>query len=863
MENKKYSKSLFTFVYFIFVAMVVFGLGFFIVDRITVNRPSMISYYCYELDGWEQIRGDERIPLRMPDEFVLEKGEPLIMEAKLPDTIYGDTWIDYYSAKHFVMYIDGEQRFEHPSPGQYTVPGGIVKTLHVYMPVFPDDAGKTIRLVRSGEEDNGGKILEIYIGTGLGLVERIITKNIKHFVLAVSLMVIAVISIMVGVILKVTHKGNPNISSVGVGVFFVALWLILDSELFQFAFRDYYIDGTVSFIVSLLIPLPFLYYLDTLQKHRYTRFLLVEVFLFELLSVTATAFNFLNILNYLETFPILAIAEVLIIAVTVGELVIDIKKKYYKQYLLSFIGLCGFAFSCMIELLLIFTVEDRIDGDVLIWGLYFLLIMAVFQEIFYIREHEKIRNMAIIASEAKTNFLANMSHEIRTPMNAILGMCEMILREAEDETKVRKYAGNIKSAGSLLLSLINDILDITKVESGKAELICEDFEICSVLNDIANIAINRATDKGLTFDFDVSETIPYRFYGDEIRIRQIILNVVNNAIKYTNKGGVSVEVMFKYDETEAYDKGILRIKVKDTGIGIKEEDIGKLFNSFSRLEESRNRNIEGTGLGLYITYTYITLMGGDIDVSSVYGQGSVFTLYIPLKVTDRKEIGKFSEAIKNLNDNSDDYRPIIMAPKARVLMVDDNEMNLSVAGALLKDTKIKVDNAYSGPEAIEKAKDNKYDIIYLDQMMPGMDGIQTLKALKDSHLIDNVPVIVLTADAIAGAKEFYLGNGFTDYLSKPIKPEELENSLIKYLPKNLLLSREEIARLYRHKDVIDESELKTLLIIDPDPETLKELREKFTGTFKSTLVTDVAKAEKYLEKHTVDFVLTDGKLYVP
>ena len=266
MENKKYSKSLFTFVYFIFVAMVVFGLGFFIVDRITVNRPSMISYYCYELDGWEQIRGDQRIPLNMPDEFELEKGEPLIMETKLPDTIYGDTWIDYYSGKHFVMYIDGEQRYEHPSPGQYTVPGGIVKTLHVYMPVFPDDAGKTIRLVRSGEEDNGGKILEIYIGTALGLVERIITKNIKHFVLAVSLMVIAVISIMVGVILKVTHKGNPNISSVGVGVFFVALWLILDSELFQFAFRDYYIDGTISFIVSLLIPLPFLYYLDTLQK---------------------------------------------------------------------------------------------------------------------------------------------------------------------------------------------------------------------------------------------------------------------------------------------------------------------------------------------------------------------------------------------------------------------------------------------------------------------------------------------------------------------------------------------------------------------------------------------------------------------
>ena len=339
--------------------------------------------------------------------------------------------------------------------------------------------------------------------------------------------------------------------------------------------------------------------------------------------------------------------------------------------------------------------------------------------------------------------------------------------------------------------------------------------------------------------------------------------MVNNAIKYTNKGGVSVEVMFKYDETEAYDKGILRIKVKDTGIGIKEEDIGKLFNSFSRLEESRNRNIEGTGLGLYITYTYITLMGGDIDVSSVYGQGSVFTLYIPLKVTGKKEIGRFSDAIRNLNDNSDEYRPIIMAPKAKVLMVDDNEMNLSVASALLKDTKIKVDNAYSGPEAIEKAKNGKYNIIYLDQMMPGMDGIQTLKALKDAHLVDNVPVILLTADAIAGAKEFYLSNGFTDYLSKPIKPEELENSLTKYLPKDLLLSREEIARLYRHKDVIDESELKTLLIIDPDPETLKELREKFSGAFKSTLVTDVAKAEKYLEKHTVDFVLTDGKLYVP
>ncbi|MBQ4242262.1 MAG: response regulator, partial [Lachnospiraceae bacterium] len=350
------------------------------------------------------------------------------------------------------------------------------------------------------------------------------------------------------------------------------------------------------------------------------------------------------------------------------------------------------------------------------------------------------KDAANASNKAKSDFLANMSHEIRTPMNAIIGMDEMILRSSPGEP-VRKYALNIQSAGKTLLSLINDILDLSKIESGKMELIPVEYSFSSVMNDIVNMTMKKAQDKGLEYRLNVSEHIPSSLKGDEIRVRQVMLNLINNAIKYTHKGSVSVDVSYEKEDQ------MLKVIVSDTGIGIRNEDLGKLFESFQRLEEDKNRNIEGTGLGLNITMRLVKMMGGTIGVSSRYGEGTTFTAQMRQDIADSTPVGDFAQNLLKMQEHTEGYRPSLVAPDARILIVDDNDMNLEVIEGLIEDTKISVTTADSGKECIGILRAHHFDIIFLDQMMPGMSGVQTLEAMKAERLADGTPVIALTADA--------------------------------------------------------------------------------------------------------------------
>ncbi|MBR5359612.1 MAG: response regulator, partial [Lachnospiraceae bacterium] len=452
--------------------------------------------------------------------------------------------------------------------------------------------------------------------------------------------------------------------------------------------------------------------------------------------------------------------------------------------------------------------KEKVNGDIpftLFLIFVYLMLAAITLAIIVKKMRDRrerlqaISERAIAASQAKTSFLSNMSHEIRTPINAILGMNEMIMREcSEKDTDIRMYSQNIKTAGSTLLGLVNDILDFSKIEEDKLEIMPVDYDLSSAVNDLVNMIKTRLDDKGILLKLDIEKDTPRILHGDEMRIKQIITNILTNAAKYTEKGSVTFRVSFETIEDDP-DAIMLNVSVEDTGIGIKQEDIQKLFSRFERIEEKRNRSIEGTGLGMNITKRLLELMGSTLMVESTYGKGSKFSFSIRQEVVKWEPLGYYEETWKKSVREMSGYKEKLEAPDAELLVVDDNSLNLMVFASLLKQTGIKIDKAASGDEGIALAREKHYDIIFLDHMMPDKDGIETLHELKEDPTNPNwdTPYICLTANAISGAREEYLEAGFNDYLTKPINTEELENMLLRYLPEDKIRKGSEEGRTDR------------------------------------------------------------------
>ena len=460
-------------------------------------------------------------------------------------------------------------------------------------------------------------------------------------------------------------------------------------------------------------------------------------------------------------------------------------------------------------------------------------------------ELEEMTERANSANKAKSMFLSSMSHEIRTPINAVLGMDEMILRES-NEAEIVRYAEDIRTAGRTLLSLINDILDFSKIEEGKMEIIPAQYELSSLINDLVNMIQNRAKKKDLRLNVNVDKRIPHMLYGDEIRIKQCALNILTNAVKYTEKGHIDFSVDYEPYEDEI----LLKFRIKDTGIGMKSEDMKKLFSPFSRIEEKRNRSIEGTGLGMSITTQLLALMNSELKVESVYGEGSSFSFSIMQKVVRTEPIGDYTVRY-NSKKKTKEYNEMFRAPDARILVVDDTPVNLSVIKGLLKKTLVQVDTAESGAMGLEKAAEKRYDMIFIDHMMPEMDGIEMLHLLRETESNTDAICVALTANAVSGAREMYIEEGFTDYLSKPVDGDKLELMLMEYLPNDKIstvsiepsgneknenpneISKQDPDQIINKLDYIDELDVKSGIKHCGDTEGYLETLMLYESTIKA------------------------------
>ena len=765
------------FKYF-FILLTIVTMGYFIYGELILpgDAPDR-GYICQELnDGWKVVNEDgTRDDIEIPGNY---QGR-VVIERQLPQTLDKPISCICFRGSAMKIYVDGELRSDY-NTDHTRIFGN--HSAEVYNMVFIDsnDAGKTIR----AEMENDSDIMySIYLGDRMGIWKYLFLHYGSELLVAFLTLILGVISVLASMALRIFYKKSVDLEYLGWGITFAAIWLITNSVFRQVLFPNVSVISDIPFLMIAIMPFPFMIYMNQVQNNRYEKIYTCSSALDVIGVVFCIGLHVTNTIDFNKSFLFLAICclqSILLLAITV---ILDWKCGKIKEYWMVAIGLLSAFTAATYQIISYFRRTGVFSGVPLAFGLIILLIFSVVNTLKNVISLENQKHEAFMASEAKGKFLANMSHEIRTPINAVLGMNAMVLRESS-ESNIREYAMDIQTAGQNLLAIINDILDFSKIESGKMELVMVDYDFSSVIHDIMNVIRVKAETKKLYLDLHIDKNLPARMYGDDVRIRQILINLLNNAVKYTEKGGITFTISGEVKD----DTAMLHFSVQDTGIGIKEEDLSRLFSAFERIEEQRNRNIEGTGLGMSITIQLLELMDSKLEVESVYGKGSIFSFNLKQKITDTEPIGDLEKRIKEQAQNFK-YEVVFTAPTANVLIVDDNAVNRKVFINLLKETRINIDEASGGVQCLGLVGIKKYDIIFLDHMMPEMDGIETLHKLKElnHNLSLDAPIIALTANAISGAKEMYLSEGFDDFITKPIVPEKLEAMLAKHLPKNKIV----------------------------------------------------------------------------
>ncbi len=754
--------------------------------------------------GWIQVLPDGQIrPVTaLPADLDDELGEEIVIRRQLPEVFPAGTNALFVRSNHqnVVVRRNGEEIYRYEFSSWWRSESNFPPSQWLCVPLDRESEGADleISLVRM-QNDYTETLSSIYLGDRADVIFKLVGENSFPFVSSVVLLMMGV-AFLLRQISRASRKelGQRNLYF-GIVLILFASWLVCSSEVRQVLFQNVLYIRNMEFLTLMMLPVPIVLSLNYIERGRFRTLansLCALIFGIDLVIMVLALPGVFNLLRMLWLILLtLGLAAVFVlytfrsIAVTDYEMFHSLRLTIFSYIALALGGLG--------EYLDLYFFRSRFRGVCMSVGLLAYAVGLTFEQSGTQRRMIDQAQRAEMESRAKSDFLANMSHEIRTPINAVLGMDEMILRETNDPA-VAGYAKDIRQAGKHLLSIINDILDISRIESGRMEIAEDSYDLSSVLTDVIDLIQIQADQKNLKFELDIHAVTPNRLRGDPSRIRQIAINLLNNAVKYTKRGRIifsvdaipreeaealGADAVVRGTPTDIESPVYLRMAVRDTGIGIRQKDFAVMFDSFHRLDPKENAGVQGTGLGLSIVSTLVQLMHGFLLVESIYGVGSQFTVILPQEELPGERLGSLEKRRRTQSTEQRD-QALFTAPEAKVLGVDDNALNRRLLTALLRRTQVRLTTCESGREALELVKSNHYDLILMDHLMPEMDGIETLhrmRAMTDS-LCANTPVIVLTANAITGVRESYLSEGFTDYLSKPVQSAELEEMMRRYLP---------------------------------------------------------------------------------
>ena len=785
MESKKlniYQMIIGSCLLAVIVILVVLVVG----QRTRFNDYSENEYkYEFYDYGWKQVTEEGLVDIEsLPTKLETTDYKYVIVNT-LPDEIDEGSWLCVTGYISIVkVFIDDELRtFYFLPPGDKGFGSKTSPSAHIFTRLYKKDAGSQIVIEVESQSMFQGWMSNVIIGSQGGIWGYFAHNSMISTMMTLVLGSISIITIVLATYFAIVTRKASGVLYLAIGIFFVCMWRI-GSTPSSNTFMQYEVANLTYFFeiacqTLVFVPVPFLLFSDCLHDGRYKIVYKVLEIISIIYAVVVSCLHYSGIVYFAGTLTYTFVVILLALSCVLIITIVEILSGRMKDYRMVVIGLMIFMMLMAFELIKEFADIAAVSSIVYVIGLMILLISVVAEAVVGMLRAHSQKIIAVTAAAKKSEFLSLMSHRIRTPLNTISGMSEMIERETKSQD-IKAYASSIRNAVRMLMSLINDMLDVEKSEKGvKLEL--KEYNLAPLLVDCISLLMSRATQEGLEFVTKVDGQLPSVLYGDAVRIMQIITNVLTNAIKYTNKGTVTLVADKEYIKGQFN----LCITVNDTGIGIKEEDIGQIFNSYNRADEKENRHIEGTGLGLSITKKLVDAMKGNISVESEYGKGSSFKIVIPQKIINSEPIGNLEEAIKKYTLKNVSYHERLHAPYAKVLVVDDNKMNIEVFKGLLKQTQIKIDSADSGNQAYEMALGVQYDLIFMDHMMPEPDGIQTLHLLRNNYMAKSyfTPVIALTANATPGAKDMYLKEGFAEYLSKPIDSKKLEKLLLQFLPK--------------------------------------------------------------------------------